>query len=183
MALEEEFNVEIPDEDAEKIVTVGDAMMVAMNAFGIDAFTPGNWDFGYGAAVFRNRFASRPPFPTLPPNIRVMSSYVGCDDVPEIPGLTDAASGYLCEENTATAPNPTPPGTGVIKAQFPVVALNVYNDIGVYHFIAGDGEVITRELSPGFGLSGKWDTFFRFRLAFDIPVITSAIEARVIRAM
>ena len=27
--------------------------------------------------------------------------------------------------------------------------------------------MITRELSPGFGLSGKWDTFFRFRLAFD----------------
>ena len=26
MALEEEFNVEIPDEDAEKIATVGDAM-------------------------------------------------------------------------------------------------------------------------------------------------------------
>lgn len=26
MSLEEEFNVEIPDEDAEKIVTVGDAM-------------------------------------------------------------------------------------------------------------------------------------------------------------
>ena len=26
MALEEEFNVEIPDEDAEKIVTVGDAV-------------------------------------------------------------------------------------------------------------------------------------------------------------
>jgi acyl carrier protein len=26
MALEEEFNIEIPDEDAEKIVTVGDAL-------------------------------------------------------------------------------------------------------------------------------------------------------------
>jgi acyl carrier protein len=26
MALEEEFNVEIPDEDAEKMITVGDAM-------------------------------------------------------------------------------------------------------------------------------------------------------------
>ena len=26
MALEEEFNIEIPDEDAEKIVTVGDAV-------------------------------------------------------------------------------------------------------------------------------------------------------------
>ena len=116
---------------AENLFTVGDAMMVAMNAFGIDVFTPGNWDFGYGPAVFRNRFASRPPFPTVPPNIRVMSSYIGCDDIPVIPGLTDADSGYACAENTATAPNPTPPGAGIIKAQFPVVAVNLYNDAPV----------------------------------------------------
>ena len=116
---------------AENLFTVGDAMMVAMNAFGIDVFTPGNWDFGYGPAVFRNRFASRGPFPTVPANIRVMSSYIGCDDIPVIPGLTDADSGYACAENTATAPNPTPPGAGIIKAQFPVVALNLYNDAPV----------------------------------------------------
>ena len=30
-----------------------------------------------------------------------------------------------------------------------------------------EGDLITRELSPGFGMSGKWDSFFRFRLAFD----------------
>ena len=88
---------------AEAMFTVGDAMMVAMNAFGIDVFTPGNWDFGYGPAVFRNRFANRPPFPTVPPNIRVMSGYIGCGDIPVIAGLTDAASGYACAENTATA--------------------------------------------------------------------------------
>ncbi len=116
---------------AEAMFTVGDAMMVAMNAFGIDVFTPGNWDFGYGPAVFRNRFADRPPFPTVPPNIRVMSAYIGCDDIPVIPGLTDAASGYACAENTATAPNPTPAGVGVIKAQFPAVAVNAYNDAPV----------------------------------------------------
>ncbi len=113
---------------AEALFTVGDAMMVAMNAFGIDAFTPGNWDFGYGPAVFRNRFASRPPFPPIPPNIRVMSKYIGCDDIPVIPGLTDADSGYACAENQ---PGPTPPGTGIIKAQFPSVAINVYNDAPV----------------------------------------------------
>ncbi len=112
---------------AETLFTVGDAIMVAMNAFGIDVFTPGNWDFGYGAAVFRNRFADRPPFPTVPANIRVMSQYVGCDDIPEIPGLTDAASGYACDENTNTAPFPTPDGLGIIKAQFPAVAVNLYN--------------------------------------------------------
>jgi 2',3'-cyclic-nucleotide 2'-phosphodiesterase (5'-nucleotidase family) len=105
--------------------TVGDAMLVAMNAFGIDVFTPGNWDFGYGGAVFRNHFASKPPFPTIPGNIRTMSHHVGCDDVPLIVGLTDGD--YSCSENTATAPFPTPPGQGVIKASFDAVAANLYN--------------------------------------------------------
>ena len=45
---------------AEAMFTVGDAMMIPMNAFGIDVYTPGNWDFGYGAAVFRNRFTEKP---------------------------------------------------------------------------------------------------------------------------
>ena len=112
---------------AEAMFTVGDAMMVPMNAFGIDVYTPGNWDFGYGAAVFRNRFASKPPFPTVPPNIRVMAGYVGCGDIPVIAGLTDVDSGYTCNENTSTAPFPTPAGKSVIQATFPVVAANLYN--------------------------------------------------------
>ena len=112
---------------AEAMFTVGDAMMVPMNAFGIDVYTPGNWDFGYGAAVFRNRFTSFGPKPTIPGNIRTMSGYIGCDDVPVIAGLTDAASGYTCTENLVTTPFPTPPGVGVIKASFPAVAANLYN--------------------------------------------------------
>ena len=112
---------------AEAMFTVGDAMMIPMNAFGIDVYTPGNWDFGYGAAVFRNRFTTFGPKPTIPGNIRTMSGYIGCDDVPVIAGLTDAASGYICSENLATAPFPTPPGLGVIKANFPTVAANLYN--------------------------------------------------------
>lgn len=112
---------------AEAMFTVGDAMMIPMNAFGIDVFTPGNWDFGYGGAVFRNRFTSFGPKPTIPGNIRTMSGYIGCDDVPVIEGLTDEASGYTCEEVTATAPFPTPEGLGVIKASFPAVASNLYN--------------------------------------------------------
>ena len=112
---------------AEAMFTVGDAMMIPMNAFGIDVFTPGNWDFGYGGAVFRNRFANTGPKPTIPGNIRTMSSYLGCDDVPVIEGLTDEASGYTCTENLATAPFPTPPGFGVIKANFTTVAANLYN--------------------------------------------------------
>jgi S-sulfosulfanyl-L-cysteine sulfohydrolase len=114
---------------AETMFTVGDAMLIPMNAFGIDVFTPGNWDYGYGGAVFRNHFTSTGPKPTLPPNIRVMSSYISCDDVPVIAGLTDAASGYFCDEvDTETTPYPTPAGKGVIKANFPVTAANIYND-------------------------------------------------------
>ncbi len=58
---------------AEGMFTVGDAMMVAINALGIDVFTPGNWDYGYGPAVFRGHFGKYGPFPTLPANIAVMS--------------------------------------------------------------------------------------------------------------
>jgi sulfur-oxidizing protein SoxB len=112
---------------AETMFTVGDAMMVPMNAFGIDVYTPGNWDFGYGAAVFRNRFTTFGPKPTIPGNIRTMSGYIGCDDIPVIGGLTDPGSGYTCTENLDTAPFPTPEGMGVIKANFPTVAANLYN--------------------------------------------------------
>jgi len=104
--------------------TVGDAMMIPINAFGIDVYTPGNWDFGYGAAVFRNRFTTFGPKPPIPVNIRTMSGYLGCGDVPVIAGLTDPASGYTCSELT---PGPTPPGKGVIRASFPAVAVNLYN--------------------------------------------------------
>lgn len=88
---------------AETLFTVGDAMMKAMNQFNIDVFTPGNWDFAYGPAVFRHRFASKPPFPPIPPNVAVMASYVDCED-------------NACEESG-----------NIVKANFPVVAINLYN--------------------------------------------------------
>lgn len=107
---------------AEALFTVGDAMMPALNAFGIDAFTPGNWDFGYGPAVFRNRFSDAcragvpvpPPLcPPLPANIRVMSGAMGCADLPDPAG---------CVERGA------PGRAGVIQANFPTLMANVYND-------------------------------------------------------
>ncbi len=88
---------------AETLFTVGDAMMKAINAFDIDVFTPGNWDFGYGPAVFRNRFASFGPKPGIPPNIAVMAGYIDCSD------------------NTCTEEK------GIIRADFPSVAINLYN--------------------------------------------------------
>jgi len=90
---------------AEALFTVGDAMIKAMNAFDIDIFTPGNWDFGYGPAVFRNRFTSFGPKPPVPPNVAVMAGYIDCN------GVSDT-----CTEEK-----------GIIKADFPSVAINLYN--------------------------------------------------------
>ncbi len=59
---------------AEGMFTVGDAMMTGINALGIDVFTPGNWDYGYGPAVFRGHFGQYGPFPAVPANIAVMST-------------------------------------------------------------------------------------------------------------
>ena len=70
---------------AEVMFTVGDAIMPALNRMGIDAYTPGNWEFGYGPAVFRNRFASFGPKPPLPANLRVMA------DAYDGPGVTPAS--------------------------------------------------------------------------------------------
>ena len=90
---------------AETLFTVGDAIMKPINAFGIDVFTPGNWDFGYGAAVFRNRFADFGPKPPAPANIQVMAGYVGCEE-----------EDIDCTESR-----------GIITANFPAVAVNLYN--------------------------------------------------------
>jgi sulfur-oxidizing protein SoxB len=95
---------------AEGLFTVGDAVMKVVNAVdkaiediggaGIDAFTPGNWDYGYGPAVFRNRFT--PGGPGIPANIAVMAGYEGAD-----------------ADNSER--------NDIIQANFPVVALNLKN--------------------------------------------------------
>ena len=75
--------------------------MPGVNALGIDVMVPGNWDFGYGPAVFRNRFAgdSRP----LSPNNRttLSSTKTGCDVAA--------------------------PSCSVTPVNFDVVAVNLYN--------------------------------------------------------
>jgi 2',3'-cyclic-nucleotide 2'-phosphodiesterase (5'-nucleotidase family) len=89
---------------AEVLFTFGDAIMPAVNALGIDAYTPGNWEFGYGPAVFRKRFTEcvvAPPMgkfapcPPIPANARVMTD---SDGQPE-----------------------------VVKAEFDTIAMNLYN--------------------------------------------------------
>ena len=41
---------------AEMLFTLGDAMMPVINEFNIDAFLPGNWDFGWGPRVYKQRY-------------------------------------------------------------------------------------------------------------------------------
>lgn len=105
---------------AETLFTVGDAMMVAMNQFGIDVFTPGNWDFGYGAAVTRNRFATFGPMPGLPANIQVMANYV------DGPGVTKAefpvVSANLYNDTTGL---PLPPALHNKRVLNPYKIINV----------------------------------------------------------
>jgi sulfur-oxidizing protein SoxB len=101
---------------AEALFTVGDAMIKAMNLFDIDVFTPGNWDYGYGPAVFRNRFASFGPLPNIPPWTAVMAGYVDC-------------SGLDAEDCTEEK--------GIIKAKFPSVAINLYNEPPIPEMLQG----------------------------------------------
>lgn len=87
---------------AEAMFTLGDALMPALNALNIDAFTPGNWDFGYGPQVFRNRFTSANILPLSPNNRTTLSS---------------------TKEGCATGA----PTCNVTTANFPSVAINLYN--------------------------------------------------------
>lgn len=94
---------------AETLFTMGDSIMPAINALGLEAFTPGNWDFAYGPAVMRHRYVDlckahpewqnppqvNPLCPPLPANVRVM---VDSDGMP-----------------------------GVTAANFPILANNLYN--------------------------------------------------------
>jgi len=51
---------------AEQLYTRGQAIVNVLNRFGIDAYTPGNWDFLYGTERFRELFAG--PSPAAPWN-------------------------------------------------------------------------------------------------------------------
>ncbi|HEN47458.1 MAG TPA: hypothetical protein ENI75_03755, partial [Mizugakiibacter sp.] len=88
---------------AEVLFTVGDAIMPVLNSFGLDAYTPGNWEFGYGPAVFRNRFASFGPKPPLPGNIQVMANAF---DGPGVTAATFPSLAINLYNDTDTAPLP-----------------------------------------------------------------------------
>lgn len=81
---------------AEVMFTVGDAIMPALNSFGINAFTPGNWDFSWGPVVTRHHWSQSGFLPPIPAQVAV------------------AANAY--------------DGPGITKANFPSLAINLYND-------------------------------------------------------
>jgi 2',3'-cyclic-nucleotide 2'-phosphodiesterase (5'-nucleotidase family) len=92
---------------AEMLFSGGELIMPWLNSIDIDVFTPGNWDFGWGPRVYRQRFTPNTTI-ELAPNNRTTVAWLipGCN-VPG--GLVPYADCHL------------------EKANFPTVAMNVYN--------------------------------------------------------
>jgi 2',3'-cyclic-nucleotide 2'-phosphodiesterase (5'-nucleotidase family) len=109
---------------AEMLFSLGDLIMPWLNSLGIDAFTPGNWDFGWGPRVYRQRFT--PANPPLAPNNRTTIAWMdGMDPLLEgQPGRED----QTCDR-AAYNGSPFVPASlcSVTKANFDTVAMNVYN--------------------------------------------------------
>ncbi|HED18558.1 MAG TPA: hypothetical protein ENI74_03540, partial [Gammaproteobacteria bacterium] len=101
---------------AETLFTMGDAIMNGVNSLGIDAFAPGNWDFGHGPRAFRNRFAGGNPagqLLPLPPNNRTtLSATRPPGACPGTPGTGPGSGRFTCNVTAAT---------------FDSVAINLYN--------------------------------------------------------
>lgn len=104
---------------AEMLFSLGDLIMPWMNSLDIDAFTPGNWDFGFGPRVYRTRFTANTSL-TLSPNNRTTLAWMDAQlgNTCNVPGGLNATTYDSCH---------------VTKATFPSVAMNVYN----YNEVAG----------------------------------------------
>ncbi|MEN8106838.1 MAG: metallophosphoesterase [Pseudomonadota bacterium] len=94
------------------LFSLGDLIMPWMNSLDIDAFTPGNWDFGWGPRVYRQRFtnAKLPLAPNNRTTIAWMDDQLG--NTCNVPGGLNATTYEECH---------------VTKATFPTVAINLYN--------------------------------------------------------
>ena len=99
---------------AEMLFSLGDAIMPTLNAMDIDAFLPGNWDFGWGPRVYRQRFTPNTTI-RLSPNNRTTLAWM------------DGRPGH--EGQTCNQPGGLKPYSEchVIKADFPSVAINLYD--------------------------------------------------------
>ena len=133
---------------AEVMFTFGDSIMPALNALGIDAYTPGNWEFGYGPAVFRKRFTScvvAPPMgkfapcPPIPANARVMTDSDGQPEVVKATFDTIAMNLY----NGAPLPMP-------LRGKRPLPAYKMMEVDGVSVAVIGITAAIVPQQSPVF---------------------------------
>jgi 2',3'-cyclic-nucleotide 2'-phosphodiesterase (5'-nucleotidase family) len=99
---------------AEMLFTLGDSIMPALNALGIDVFAPGNWDFGWGPRVYRQRFAGDTNI-ELSPNNRTTLAWM------------DGQAGR--ESQRCNQPGGRLPYADchVTSAEFPTVAINLYD--------------------------------------------------------
>ena len=118
---------------AETTFSLGDAIMPALNALAIDVFLPGNWDFGYGPRVYRQRFVAGDYSTVLAPNNRTTVAWM--DGRPGHEGQQCNTPGGLNATTYATC--------HVTKANFPAVAINLYN----YNEVA---RAITGQTHPGY---------------------------------
>jgi 2',3'-cyclic-nucleotide 2'-phosphodiesterase (5'-nucleotidase family) len=104
-----------------------------LNGLGIDAFTPGNWDFGYGPRVYKQRFVefNKPGFTAdtdpnrefwLAPNNRTTIAWM--DGMMGTPALPFGRENQKCNTAGGIVVNYT--DCHVTKANFPTVAINLY---------------------------------------------------------
>jgi len=91
----------------EMMFSAGELIVPWLNSIGLDAFTPGNWDFGYGPRVYRQRFTANTSI-ELAPNNRTSVAWL-------IPGCN--APGIFLPYDQCH----------VTKVTFPVIAMNLYN--------------------------------------------------------
>ena len=167
---------------AETTFSLGDAIMPALNALAIDVFLPGNWDFGYGPRVYRQRFVAGDYSTVLAPNNRTTVAWM--DGRPGHEGQQCNTPGGLNATTYATC--------HVTKANFPAVAINLYN----YNEVA---RAITGQTHPGYlvknvggvkvGIIGitsdvvpqqaqAFNTGFRFTMGYkELPVNIAAARA------
>ena len=100
---------------AEMLFSLGELIVPWLNSIEIDAFTPGNWDFGWGPRVYRQRFTPNTTI-ELAPNNRTTIAWLYNDP--------DPTSGKKCNQPGGLKPYSE---CHLIKANFPTVAMNVYN--------------------------------------------------------
>jgi 2',3'-cyclic-nucleotide 2'-phosphodiesterase (5'-nucleotidase family) len=167
---------------AETTFTLGDAIMPALNVLDIDVFAPGNWDFGYGPRVYRQRFVAGDYSTVLAPNNRTNMAFY------------DGRPGHVGQQcNTPGGLNVTTYATcHVTKANFPTVAINLYNANEVTGAITGPthpGFIVKDAGGTSVGIVGitsdvvpqqgqAFNTGFRFTMGYkELPVNIAAAKA------